>query len=112
MSTNKPESTPSTGQPNSANNARSNAPKQDIPATRLFKVLNPELYMKPNRLIMYGGVVAMAGIVLWLGSSELEHRQRQQIVQSASKHEPDLSSIQRAPTYQERMAEVKRNNSP
>ncbi|ORX68768.1 hypothetical protein DL89DRAFT_268548 [Linderina pennispora] len=28
---------------------KNTAPKQDIPATRLFKVLNPELFMKPNR---------------------------------------------------------------
>ncbi|KAJ2459987.1 hypothetical protein GGF42_001121 [Coemansia sp. RSA 2424] len=81
-------------------------PKQDLPGTRLFKVLNPELYMKPNRLIMYGGVVAMAGIILWLGSDELRHRQ-EQIITGVNSNSTTASS-QRAQTYQERMAELKR----
>ncbi|KAJ2258136.1 hypothetical protein GGI13_000679 [Coemansia sp. RSA 455] len=83
-----------------------NAPKQDLPGTRLFKVLNPELYMKPNRLIMYGGVVAMAGVILWLGSDELRHRQEQVI--AGVDNSSTSASGQRAQTYQERMAELKR----
>ncbi|KAJ1737421.1 hypothetical protein LPJ72_000480 [Coemansia sp. Benny D160-2] len=112
MSDNKPEfSSSSTHQPTGTSNAKPSIPKHDMPATRLFKVLNPELFMKPNRLIMYGGVVAMAGIVFWLGSSELEHRQNQSIIEGASAKESDLPSPQRASTYQERMAELKRNSS-
>ncbi|KAJ2395081.1 hypothetical protein GGI23_004438, partial [Coemansia sp. RSA 2559] len=65
----------------------------------------------PNKLIMYGGIIAMAGVVFWLGSSELDHRQKQQIVDSATKDAPNSTSTQRAPTYQERMAEMKRNSS-
>ncbi|KAJ1957948.1 hypothetical protein GGI12_004875 [Dipsacomyces acuminosporus] len=91
----KPKPEPKPQQPN--------APKSEIPATRLFKVLNPELYMKPNRWIMCGGVVAMAGIVLWLGSGELKHRQEQQIIKDVSESKP------RAQSYQERMAERKRS---
>ncbi|KAJ2158233.1 hypothetical protein GGF46_003910 [Coemansia sp. RSA 552] len=80
-------------------------PKQEIPATRLFKVLNPELYMKPNRWIMYGGVVAMAGIVYWLGSGELAHRQQQAMRGDTTEQS---APAERAPTYQERMSELKR----
>ncbi|KAJ1731294.1 hypothetical protein LPJ61_002604 [Coemansia biformis] len=84
------------------------AAKQDVPATRLFKVLNPELYMRPNRLIMYGGVAAMAGIAIWLGSAELKHRK--------GKHAADIMadlhmSAQQPPTYQDRMAELKRRSA-
>ncbi|KAI9506645.1 hypothetical protein BX070DRAFT_249499 [Coemansia spiralis] len=92
------------------NNTGHNTPKPDIPATRLFKVLNPELFMKPNKWIMYGGVVTMVGIMLWLGSSELQHRQDQHIA-DAVKNAPANSSAQRAPTYQERMAELRRSSS-
>ncbi|KAJ2811393.1 hypothetical protein FBU31_007787 [Coemansia sp. 'formosensis'] len=84
-----------------------NAPKQDLPGTRLFKVLNPELYMKPNRLIMYGGVVAMAGVMFWLGSDELRHRQEQVITGTDN----GMAVSERAPTYQERMAELKKRES-
>ncbi|KAJ1803191.1 hypothetical protein LPJ56_007019, partial [Coemansia sp. RSA 2599] len=76
------------------------------PATRLFKVLNPELFMKPNRLIMYGGVAAMAGVIYWLGSSELEHRQQQEIVEGAA-NQPK----RREQTYQERMSDLKRSSA-
>ncbi|KAJ2487584.1 hypothetical protein IWW37_005181 [Coemansia sp. RSA 2050] len=89
----------------------SNALKQELPGTRLFKVLNPELYMKPNRLIMYGGVVAMAGIILWLGSDELRHRQNQVIAGVGNSDSAAISGGQRAQTYQERMAELKRESS-
>ncbi|KAJ2220745.1 Small integral membrane protein 8 [Coemansia sp. RSA 485] len=82
------------------------APKHEIPATRLFKVLNPELFMKPNRFIMYGGVVAMAGIVYWLGSNELQHRQQQDIVETVGS-QPE----RRTQTYQERMADIKRSSA-
>ncbi|KAJ2376457.1 hypothetical protein IW150_001979 [Coemansia sp. RSA 2607] len=83
------------------------ASKTDIPATRLFKVLNPELFMKPNKLIMYGGVVAMAGIVYWLGSDELRHRQEQSVVDGFN--DGDSKPQQHQQTYQERMAELKRS---
>ncbi|KAJ1857002.1 hypothetical protein LPJ73_002108 [Coemansia sp. RSA 2703] len=83
------------------------APKTDIPATRLFKVLNPELFMKPNKLIMYGGVVAMAGIVYWLGSDELRHRQEQSVIEGFSA--TDSKPQRHQQTYQERMAELKRS---
>ncbi|KAJ1719333.1 hypothetical protein LPJ53_005885 [Coemansia erecta] len=86
-----------------------NAPKPDIPATRLFKVLNPELFMKPNRLIMYGGVVAMAGIVYWLGSDELRHRQEQSVVDGFGNANEKPPPQQHQQTYQERMAELKRS---
>ncbi|KAJ2886920.1 hypothetical protein FB639_001478 [Coemansia asiatica] len=93
---------------NSSNNGKNPAPaKHEIPATRLFKVLNPELFMKPNRLIMYGGVVAMAGIIYWLGSSELEHRQQQEIVENISSQ----PKRRREQTYQERMADLKRSSA-
>ncbi|KAJ2871646.1 hypothetical protein H4R27_006722, partial [Coemansia aciculifera] len=84
-----------------------NAPKKDLPGTRLFKVLNPELYMKPNRLIMYGGAVAMAGVILWLGSDELRHRQ-EKVIAGVDDNNSTAASGQRAQTYQERMAELKR----
>ncbi|KAJ2907839.1 hypothetical protein GGI21_003484, partial [Coemansia aciculifera] len=83
------------------------APKQDLPGTRLFKVLNPELYMKPNRLIMYGGVAAMAGIILWLGTDELRHRQ-EQVVAGVSSNNTKTGVQPNTQTYQERMAELKR----
>ncbi|KAJ2681741.1 Multidrug resistance-associated protein 4 [Coemansia spiralis] len=86
-----------------------NAPKQDLPGTRLFKVLNPELYMKPNRLIMYGGVAALAGVILWLGSDELRHRQNQALAGVGS-NESATTGSQRTQTYQERMAELKRES--
>ncbi|KAJ2419304.1 hypothetical protein GGF41_004683, partial [Coemansia sp. RSA 2531] len=60
----------------------------------------------PNRLIMYGGVVAMAGVILWLGSAELRHRQEQVIAGVVDNS--TSASGQRAQTYQERMAELKR----
>ncbi|KAI8319024.1 hypothetical protein GQ54DRAFT_56356 [Martensiomyces pterosporus] len=101
MSNEKPEIKPS-AQPSNAS-----APKPDVPATRLFKILNPELYMKPNRWVMYGGVLAMAGIVLWLGSGEMRHRQEQRIIQETSNA---AESKPRAQTYQERMAELKRSS--
>ncbi|KAJ2361517.1 hypothetical protein H4S01_005225, partial [Coemansia sp. RSA 2610] len=81
-----------------------NVPKEDIPATRLFKVLNPELFMKPNRFIMYGGVVAITGVILWLGTDELKHRQTQAMAGKTN----DSTPAQRAPTYQERMSQKKR----
>ncbi|KAJ1901018.1 hypothetical protein LPJ66_001063 [Kickxella alabastrina] len=97
----------------SANNSSSQGPlpKQEVPATRLFKILNPELYMKPNRFIMYSGVLAMAGIVYWLGSNEMEHRRHQHIINTANKAENGASASAAQPrhqTYQERMAELKR----
>ncbi|KAJ2411263.1 hypothetical protein GGF41_006397 [Coemansia sp. RSA 2531] len=63
--------------------------------------------MKPNRLIMYGGVVAMAGVILWLGSDELRHRQ-EQVIAGVVDNSSTSASGQRAQTYQERMAELKR----
>ncbi|KAJ1938143.1 hypothetical protein EC988_007678 [Linderina pennispora] len=84
---------------------KNTAPKQDIPATRLFKVLNPELFMKPNRWIMGGGVVAMAGIILWLGSGELKYRREQALIASTQGSEDKPRTL----TYQEQMAERKRN---
>ncbi|ORX65600.1 hypothetical protein DL89DRAFT_325533 [Linderina pennispora] len=85
---------------------KNTAPKQDIPATRLFKVLNPELFMKPNRWIMGGGVVAMAGIILWLGSGELKHRREQALIASTQSSEEKPRTL----TYQEQMAERKRSS--
>ncbi|KAJ2035645.1 hypothetical protein GGI01_001073 [Coemansia sp. RSA 376] len=100
-------SEPSKGEKPQLHTPTGNAPKQDLPGTRLFKVLNPELYMKPNRLIMYGGVVAMAGVILWLGSDELRHRQ-EQVIAGVVDNSSTSASGQRAQTYQERMAELKR----
>ncbi|KAJ2771699.1 hypothetical protein IWQ57_002090, partial [Coemansia nantahalensis] len=84
------------------------AAKQDIPATRLFKVLNPELFMRPNRLVMYGGVAAMAGIVLWLGSAELQNRQE---ARAAGSPADAAGASAQAPTYQEKMAALKRRSA-
>ncbi|PIA15931.1 hypothetical protein COEREDRAFT_87426 [Coemansia reversa NRRL 1564] len=95
------EKTPGSGSHNTSDKA-----KHGIPSTRLFKVLNPELYMKPNKWIMYGGLVAITGIVFWLGSGELKHRQEQAIMGSA---EADTGSKMRELTYQEKMAELKRS---
>ncbi|KAJ2358319.1 hypothetical protein GGF43_000888 [Coemansia sp. RSA 2618] len=94
-------------QPKQAQNNARQVPKHDLPATRLFKVLNPELFMKPNRLIMYGGAIAVGGIILWLGSGELKHRQSQAVVDVTS---DSPESVQRPQTYQERMAEAKRSS--
>ncbi|KAJ2712397.1 Multidrug resistance-associated protein 4 [Coemansia spiralis] len=90
-----------------SNPAQRAGPKQDIPATRLFKVLNPELFMKPNRLIMYGGVAAMAGIALWLGSAELKHRQEKGAATSTA---GAPGALEQPLTYQEKMAELKRRS--
>ncbi|KAJ1738842.1 hypothetical protein LPJ68_005215 [Coemansia sp. RSA 1086] len=68
--------------------------------------MNPELYMKPNKWIMYGGAVAMAGIILWIGSGEIQYR-RQQALAGASAD--NASSNQRKQTYQEKLAELKRS---
>ncbi|KAJ2496773.1 hypothetical protein GGH96_005608 [Coemansia sp. RSA 1972] len=88
------------------NNAKS-APKHDMPSTRLFKVLNPELFIKPNRFIMYGGAIAVASVVLWLGTNELKHRQGQAIVDATN---GGTEPTRRPQTYQEKMAEMKRSS--
>ncbi|KAJ2455863.1 hypothetical protein EV183_000479 [Coemansia sp. RSA 2336] len=95
----------------SDSNPQSNKPpngssKPDIPATRLFKIMNPELYMKPNKWIMYGGAVAMAGIILWIGSGEIQYRRQQALLGTSA---DNASSNQRKQTYQEKLAELKRS---
>ncbi|KAJ2726793.1 hypothetical protein GGI07_000304 [Coemansia sp. Benny D115] len=86
-------------------------PGQEIPATRLFKVLNPELYMKPNRAIMYGGALAMVGVVYWLGSKEMEYRRAQEKLASDSQNSSAAVAQPRQPTYQEQMAQMKSRSS-
>ncbi|KAI8053775.1 hypothetical protein BDF22DRAFT_742749 [Syncephalis plumigaleata] len=34
-----------------------------LAATRLFKLMNPELFIKPNRVIMTFGVISIIGLV-------------------------------------------------
>ncbi|KAJ2079623.1 hypothetical protein H4R24_003664 [Coemansia sp. RSA 988] len=82
-------------------------PKHGTPATRLFKVLNPELYMKPNKWIMYGGLAVVSGIVFWLGSGELRHHQEQAIMGNTG---AEAGPKTRELTYQEKMAELKRSS--
>lgn len=77
--------------------------KETIPSSRLFKVLNPELYMKPNRFIMYGGLVALGGVILWLGSRELQYRQQAKPVDKPTATEPRT-------TYQQQMADLKKHS--
>ncbi|KAJ2780130.1 hypothetical protein H4R18_003634 [Coemansia javaensis] len=85
--------------------------QHDVPATRLFKVLNPELHIKPNRMVMYAGAAAMAGVVIWLGSGELRRRRADQAAAATTLDRARglaPADAQQPQTYQERMAELKR----
>ncbi|RMX57733.1 hypothetical protein pdam_00004996 [Pocillopora damicornis] len=47
--------------------ASSTEKKSARQSTLAFRLINPELFIKPNKVIMIGGSVALAGCVLFLG---------------------------------------------
>ncbi|RKP04652.1 hypothetical protein THASP1DRAFT_33557 [Thamnocephalis sphaerospora] len=45
-----------------------------VVATRLFKFMNPELFIKPNRVVMTLGLVTLAGLIGYFINDNYQYR--------------------------------------
>ncbi|KAJ1920949.1 hypothetical protein H4219_001002 [Mycoemilia scoparia] len=81
-----------------------------IKTTRLFKLLNPELFLKPNKAVMAIGTVAFVGVVGWLFKGEMELRK--EIKYDPSRVRTDSNGLgERTLSYQERLESLKNQNN-
>ncbi|KAJ1978878.1 hypothetical protein H4R33_005867 [Dimargaris cristalligena] len=75
-----------------------------IDSTRLFRVLNPELFFPKNKYIMAFGLITFTGAVTYFAWDDAQYRLRNPGSNTV------LASTERPLTYQERMQQKQLQN--
>lgn len=57
-------------------------------STFAFRLINPELFIKPNKVVMVSGTVAIVGCLLFLGYMNLSRRQEGNVSVSVQDGKP------------------------
>ncbi|KAJ1674218.1 hypothetical protein EV182_003725 [Spiromyces aspiralis] len=74
-----------------------------IRSTSLFRLLNPELFIRPNKAVMILGGLAFVGVVGWLAKDEVAYRRSRASAASPRELRSGGGVPAETPSYQERL---------
>ena len=72
-------------------NANPKSQNPQVKSTLAFRVINPELFIKPNKVVMGFGILCFGGCILYLFNMNLNNERRHTTVSVGGKRSVDKS---------------------